>query len=285
MTIETPSKLDRGALHEYWSRLSSNHLSRADDGLAAICYAGMPLWFNRFLDIYQRKAMARLLMTESLSGKRVLDVGTGVGRWARWFASMRAGEVVGIDLEPQRLTQARTLGGTATYVEMAADDLGFPDASFDVVNTVTVLQHVPDQTKRRAIAEFARVLKPGGLAVVFEISQPDDDASHVFPWPKRTWIEEFTQHGFVLRRSVGDQYTPLLRLLKAGFKLAKGSEARDEIEMMKERGESDQSAQMLLLRAAVLASYPIEEVMRFLPSELGRITGFLFEKAPRGEDS
>jgi ubiquinone/menaquinone biosynthesis C-methylase UbiE len=271
-------KLEGRAMRHYWSKISRRHLAAADDGLAAICYAGMPVWFNRFLDVYQRKAMARLLKSEDLTGTRILDVGTGVGRWARWFAAANASEVVGVDLEPARLDQARRTGEGIAYLEMAADDLAFSDASFDVVNSVTVLQHVEDETKRAAIAEFARVMKPGGRAVIFEISQPYDDAAHVFPWAKRTWEREFAAHGFELRRTVGDQYTPLLRMMKTGFSLWKGENSRAQIAAMKDAGDNGRGGMMQLLRLAVMASYPIEEVARFLPSEFAKITGFLFIK-------
>lgn len=53
------------------------------------------------------------------------------------------------------------------FVRAAAEDLGpIPDASVDVVTTWSVLIYVAD--KRRAFAEFFRVLKPGGRASLFE---------------------------------------------------------------------------------------------------------------------
>jgi ubiquinone/menaquinone biosynthesis C-methylase UbiE len=281
MTIDSgqsTGKLADARLRQYWAQLSEQHLSVTDDGLAAICYAGMPAWFNRFLDHYQRKAMDRLLTDQRFEGARVLDVGTGVGRWARWFVGRGAGEVVGIDLEDLRLTQARAYGGPVSYLRMSTDDLAFPDASFDVVNSITVLQHVPDETKRRALAEFARVLKPGGRAVLFEVSGSHDDAAHVFPWTRQQWESAFAEHGLALRASVGDQYTPLLRLLKAAFTLWKGARSRTEIALMKDDYVSAPRWQTKALHAAVVASYPVEELARFLPSGFARITGFLLQK-------
>ena len=236
MTLRMPkqhTRLDSDSLHSYWSGLSERHLSDEDDGLGAICYAGMPLWFNRFLDVYQRKALARLLSGKDLTGARVLDIGTGVGRWARWYAQQGASEVVGIDLEPMRLQQAETYGGPVKYLEMPADSLDFPDASFDLVNSITVLQHVDHDVKRRAIKEISRVLKPGGSAVIFEISDTADDASHVYPWSRPTWIEEFSSAGLTVDRMVGDQYTPVLRMLKTAYGLVRKDAARNGIEVMK----------------------------------------------------
>jgi ubiquinone/menaquinone biosynthesis C-methylase UbiE len=272
------SRLDCDAMNQYWLDLSAHHLADQDDGLAAICYAGMPAWFNRFLDRYQRKAMARLVKSEEVRDARVLDLGTGVGRWARWFVSKGALEVVGIDLEPARLELASSYGGPIKYRQMAAESLDFPDRSFDLVSSVTVLQHVGHATKRDAIAEIGRVLKRGGKAAIFEETHMADDAPHVFPWSRQSWETEFARHGMEVSRIVGDQYTPLLRVLKTGFSLWKRENARAEIEAMK-RGAGARNARVIqLLRIAVLVSYPIEELARFLPSDFAKITGFLFIK-------
>lgn len=278
MDIQNIEKLDKASMQQYWQQLSSRHLSELDDGLAAICYAGMPVWFNRFLDVYQRRAMDRLTRNVDLHGSRVLDVGTGVGRWARWYANRGSIDVVGIDMDPARLKQARGLGGPVTYLEMRIDRLDFPSASFDVVNSVTVLQHVEDSIKRDAIAELARVLKPGGKAVVFEETHTADDASHVFPWPRAAWEQEFARHGLHVVRTAGEQYTPLLRLLKTAFSAWKGSRSRSEIESLKS-GDGRSSGLMLPLRIAVAASYPIEEILRYLPARFAKITGFLLVKS------
>jgi SAM-dependent methyltransferase len=220
-----------------------------------------------------------LLHGRDLKGARVLDIGTGVGRWARWYLQQGATEVVGIDLEPMRLAQATQYGGPATYLEMPADSLAFPDSSFDVVNSITVLQHVDHDVKRRAIKEMARVLKPGGSAVIFEISDLGDDASHVYPWSQKTWTDQFKSVGLEIERSVGDQYTPILRMLKTAYGLLRREEARDGIEVMKHGSSEGRRSHLLLpLHAAIWLSYPIEEVARLLPPRFGRITGFLLRK-------
>jgi ubiquinone/menaquinone biosynthesis C-methylase UbiE len=266
-------------LQSYWESLSRKHLARSADGLEVICFAGMPPWFNRFMHRYQVKAFTRLLSGETFADSDVLDVGTGVGRWARWYAAWPRARVVGIDIEPERLERATRLGGGPRYEWMPADELRFDDCSFDIVNSVTVLQHVPHETKARAIAEFARVLRPGGRAVLFEITDTSDDAPHVFPWAEREWRDAFAAHGMHVTRRVGDQYTPLLRGLKRLHGAACAASSRPEIDALKDgRASASDRAKMAVLRAAVAASYPLEEVCRFLPPEAARITGFLFEK-------
>ncbi|MEX2245463.1 MAG: class I SAM-dependent methyltransferase [Dehalococcoidia bacterium] len=277
---DTTTRMTNAELQVYWSRLSNRHLADSRDGFEVICYAGMPPWFNRLMHRYQVKAFRRLLRRESFAGADVLDVGTGVGRWARWYAGWPDARVVGIDIEPQRLARARSLGGGVRYEEMSADALTFEDASFDVINSVTVLQHVPHDVKRRAIAEMARVLRPGGRVVLFEVTDTSDDAPHVFPWSASQWRREFARHGFVVRASVGDQYIPVLRALKRVHGTAHGAGSRQEIDALKAGRESLlDRAKMAVLFGGVAASYPIEEICRFLPARLARISGFLFEQA------
>lgn len=295
-TIDGAERLTDAEMHAYWGEVSARHLAGDSENLATVCFAGMPSWFNRFMHRYQMKAFRRLLEGHSFAGSRVLDVGTGTGRWARWFTANGAA-VTGIDIEPARLARAASLSPTppppdghgpaegspgrgVRYMEMGADALTFPDASFDAVNSVTVLQHIPEATRRRAIAEIARVLRPGGRAVIFEVTDTADDAPHVFPWPEAEWRRAFEAHGLVLQRTVGEQYIPLLRLMKRAHRSARRGAARAEIDALKAgRGSAADRLTMLALRGAIVASYPLEEACRFLPSRNARITGFLFVKS------
>ena len=91
-------------------------------------------------------------------GQRVLVVGVGTGQD---LAHLPAGaEVTGIDLSPAMLARARARGTGATLREMDAEQLDFPDGSFDVVLLSYVLSVVGDPA--RVLAEAARVLAPDG---------------------------------------------------------------------------------------------------------------------------
>ena len=97
---------------------------------------------------------------------KVLDVGTGPGRFGALFAGHGC-RVIGVDLNPDMLEiasdTARRLGLEDRFeVRTAnAEDLSeFADASFDVVCCMELFDHLPDL--RRALAEMRRVLKPGG---------------------------------------------------------------------------------------------------------------------------
>ena len=98
------------------------------------------------------------------AGARVLDVGCGTGRLAAWIAERvgPGGPVVGIDPLAERIALARE-GVPGVRFEIGyAEDLGaFGDASFDGVCMSAVFHWVPDKPK--ALAESARVLRPGGV--------------------------------------------------------------------------------------------------------------------------
>lgn len=94
---------------------------------------------------------------------RVLDVGCGEGRFCRWLAGQGI-DVVGIDPTAPLLDQARALHPEGEYLAARAEALPFKDASFDMAVSYLTLIDIPDF--RQAIAEMARVLRPGGRILV-----------------------------------------------------------------------------------------------------------------------
>ncbi len=98
-----------------------------------------------------------------------VDFGCGVGRLSRALAS-RYAQVVGVDISPVMLTQARELNAmhpNIRFVENARSDLRFLDgASVDLVYSAITLQHVPPALQAGYIAEFLRILKADGIAVI-----------------------------------------------------------------------------------------------------------------------
>jgi SAM-dependent methyltransferase len=111
-------------------------------------------------------------MMGELAGARVLDAGCGDGALVCAAAS-RGAEATGVDPDPAMLAAARSnvgkAGLKAAFLEGRAERLPFPDATFDVVASVTVLCFVPDAAG--AVREMARVLRPGGRLVLGELGR------------------------------------------------------------------------------------------------------------------
>jgi SAM-dependent methyltransferase len=134
---------------------------------------------DQFLDLGRqdvavaREWLARLGLP--VTWKRVLDFGCGAGRLSQALAE-HADEVVGVDVsEPMLETAARLdrTGGKCRFVHNAVPDLSrFPDGGFDLVYSELVLQHLPLDAIEGYLAEFMRVLGPGGVAVLQCTTRP-----------------------------------------------------------------------------------------------------------------
>ena len=103
-------------------------------------------------------------------GSRVLDLCCGHGNVTEALAATGA-EVTGLDFSAAMLEAARARVPQADLVEGDAQAMPFEDASFDAVTCNVGLGHVPDQPK--AVREIARVLRPGGVAVLSSWSAPE----------------------------------------------------------------------------------------------------------------
>jgi ubiquinone/menaquinone biosynthesis C-methylase UbiE len=101
--------------------------------------------------------------------QRVLDFGCGAGRLSQALAQ-HADEVVGVDVAEPMLATARKLdrtGGKCRFVHNERPDLRlFGDGEFDMAYSELVLQHLPIAVIDGYLAEFMRVLRPGGVAVL-----------------------------------------------------------------------------------------------------------------------
>jgi SAM-dependent methyltransferase len=98
-----------------------------------------------------------------------LDFGCGVGRLTAALSD-HFDSVTGVDISPSMLDMARNLLASrpgCTVLHNASPDLKiFPDASFDLVYSSLVLQHMPRALAREYLAEFVRVTRPGGAVVI-----------------------------------------------------------------------------------------------------------------------
>jgi 2-polyprenyl-3-methyl-5-hydroxy-6-metoxy-1,4-benzoquinol methylase len=147
-------------------------------GLQAVCSYGMPAFYNRAIDMTQRRALKHLM--ESIRpGDRVLEYGCGVGRWTEEMAR-RGAFVTAVDFsatmvnEAERRVRAAGFGDRCRFLR--ADIAAFESAErYDLIVGVTVLQHVLDE--ERLAATFARLaahLAPAGRLVIMEAAPSTD---------------------------------------------------------------------------------------------------------------
>lgn len=160
-------------------------------------------------------------------GDRVLDVGCGTGRLARWLGQRVApgGEVVGIDPLIDRVTLARSrpAPGVSFSVGQAEDLSAFADQSFDAVCMSAVFHWVSDKPK--ALAQVRRVLRPGGKLGVTTVPRETIGAStasavcaSVFAQPR--YASKVDLSGFALA-SRGHTTSELVSMvLESGLELA-----------------------------------------------------------------
>ncbi|WBB78050.1 methyltransferase domain-containing protein [Micromonospora sp. WMMD882] len=135
---------------------ATRHL--ADDGLSA--------W---------REAVARHL--DPRPGVRVLDLGSGTGRWAQAFTAWYD-RVEVVAVEPAEAMRARSV--YRPVVAGDAEHVPLRDGSVDAVWLSTVVHHVPDLT--RAARELRRVLRPGGRVLIRSAFAGRHQAITLFRW-------------------------------------------------------------------------------------------------------
>jgi SAM-dependent methyltransferase len=122
------------------------------------------------------------LIAEHLAGAaRVLDVGCGEGQVARLALAGGAATAIGVDPTRTQVEEAAARGGGPSYGRAGAGALPFADASFDAAVACLVFEHIRDVDE--AIAEVARVLRPGGR-FLFLLNHP------LLQTPNSGWIDD-----------------------------------------------------------------------------------------------
>jgi phosphatidylethanolamine/phosphatidyl-N-methylethanolamine N-methyltransferase len=126
-----------------------------------------PIYDLVFGAVFERGRRASIAAAERIGG-RILDVGIGTGISLPDYA--RANRIVGVDYSEPMLRKAQErvaelrLAHVDALIVMDAQQLGFPDASFDVVVAQYVITAVPNP--EATLDEFARVVRPGGEIIL-----------------------------------------------------------------------------------------------------------------------
>jgi SAM-dependent methyltransferase len=205
-----------------WDRYADEYQATHGDFLGDVGF----VWGPEGLTEGEARALGEV------AGRDVLEVGSGAGQCSRWVRSV-GGRPIGLDLSMRQLQHSRRIddetGLAVASVLGTATDLPFRDGSFDVVFcSFGALQFVADL--ERAVAETARVLRPGGR-FAFSITHPTrwsfpDDPSEAgltatsSYWDRTPYVEIDDVSGRVAyvehHRTLGDWVTVLAG---AGFVL------------------------------------------------------------------
>jgi SAM-dependent methyltransferase len=118
---------------------------------------------------------AARLSRELRAEARILDFGCGQGRLCAELESLGFGDVLGLDSSPRMIEAARAANPRLRFEASDGSRLPCADASMDAVLCFAVLTCVPDdQMQRNIVAEFKRVLRPGGLLLISDYPLQSD---------------------------------------------------------------------------------------------------------------
>ena len=108
----------------------------------------------------------------------VLDLGCGIGLYGSYLSG-KFKSLSGIDISSKCIDVATESNPDVTYQAYDGENIPFEDNALDVVYVITVMHHIPVAQWESIVGEIKRVLRPGGLCVIFEHN----------PWnPATRWI-------------------------------------------------------------------------------------------------
>lgn len=284
-----PEMLDYWRLHD--QRWGDIDYGLDPEGLINVCAPGQPIWLGKYYARFQRLVFGRLLAmtTDPAPGMRALDVGCGAARWCALLAG-RGYRVTGIDIQPTLIADNRRRFREIEFVEVSLQEFAHEER-FDLVSSVTVLQHLPFDEQARGVSRLRDLMVPGGYAIVLENVR--HQAPERFSRSVAGWTSMFENAGFRTVALVPYNYSLALRVcgrLRSLFTADKGDKrARLHVESVvvaRQDGESSASPLRQLLEHGhrTLLRLAVGVDTRAEPLLIGRRTpfapancGFLFQ--------
>jgi SAM-dependent methyltransferase len=159
-----------------FDRYSARYARTVSDSIA---FSGLQV------DFFVRAKAGRLLelMRTHFGDARdlsLLDVGCGVGSYHPHLRQ-ETGPIHGVDISADSIRIARENNPDVAYKTFDGSSLPYDRASFDVAYAICVLHHVPPPQRSAFLAEMVRVVRPGGLVVLFE-HNPVNPATRYAVW-------------------------------------------------------------------------------------------------------
>ena len=150
-------------------RLMFNHIAPRYDFLNH--------FFSMGMDKHWRRKSTKILMKTTATKPNILDLATGTGDWIKELLKMDATKITGADIAEDMLSIARSKflhhpdEDKINFKEEDAENLSFSDNYFDLVTIGFGVRNFEDIPK--GISEIYRVLKPGGVIAILELTTPE----------------------------------------------------------------------------------------------------------------
>lgn len=185
----------------FWDRAASR--SRATDRAA---FAGMLMEGREFEAMYRCIAEQERMLTifTPTKSSRVLEIGSGGGRWAAFF-STRVKQYIGLDISPQMIAIAeaeRIRSGLLNVEYECQDFLDYESsAPFDLIFFSGVLQYMDDSAVAACISKANRLLAPSGVVISRDSIQVHSRVEKIGEYPviyrtEEEYIKIFESAGF-----------------------------------------------------------------------------------------
>ena len=198
-----------------YSQLSIDEIQRDLDKryVKGSAYVSTAFWDDVRAEEINKQCMDMISPTD---GKQILELGCGIGGSAPFISN--CGGYIGTDLSNEAIKTAYQHFGSKpgfSFIVMDAQEVKFPDCTFDLVIAKEVVEHVPDI--KLTLQEAFRVLKPGGSIL---ITSPNRNSLHL-RINRMLGYEDFTCSFDHIRELTYEEIEQLL--LELGFEIANTS--------------------------------------------------------------
>jgi SAM-dependent methyltransferase len=183
-----------------------------------------------------RRTLLSILRRQARRGaplRRILDAGCGTGGTLRALAGLAP--AVGVDIHPRALALARERG-VGSLVRAHVARLPFASASFDAVVSVDVLYHRWVEDDAEALAELARVCRPGGTVVLWLpayawMRSSHDEIVHTARRYTRTQVRQLAARAGLHVQNLSYVHAPVLlaAIVQRGLQRLRGAPPRSSL--------------------------------------------------------
>jgi len=199
-------------LSNFWDDIVRKYGARED----IINIPGAPAITNRYIEYLENRALAPYL--SSSDGLNVLDVGTGIGRWASLLAK-KASYVVAIDISREmiKIAKMRVNKSNTDFLIATAHAIPLRSNSVDVSLSCTCIQHIIDEGKQQeSLHEIARVTKSRILLLELMSRASWTKLTH-YPTlviPRAQYVSAFETSEFKSISDIGVDFLPIVKIVE-----------------------------------------------------------------------